>query len=291
MLTAAARAALPSGNTNQHRRGSSILQDPTSNTTRRAGSWMLTASARAALPLGDTHQAGGCCRFHLPGLGGAAALFLDAGANTTRPRRGPLFYQATTTSTAAALLSSRIQPGQQGCSRSHSSRASSWPHEAAPPRLFHPPGSNQGNTTRRAGSWMLTASARAALPLGDTHQAGGCCRFHLPGLGGAAALFLDAGANTTRPRRGPLFYQATTTSTAAALLSSRIQPGQHQPGGRRFLGILAASTAGRVPGCWHQRNQQDNSWAGSLDNSNQGAGCSLVAGNSITNFVISVGLI
>ena len=185
------------------------------------GSWMLTASARAALPLGDTHQAGGCCRFHLPGLGGAAALFLDAGANTTRPRRGPLYYQATTTSTAAALLSSRIQPGQQGCSRSHSSRASSWPHEATGPRLFYPPGSSeqhhqaggcsswmlaqhsQHRRGSRVTSWMLTASARAALPSGDTNQ----------------------------HRRG-----------------SRIQRGQHQPGGRGSWGSLQPRQLGGFPG-------------------------------------------
>ncbi len=135
------------------------LQDPTSNTTRRAGSWMLTASARAALPLGDTHQAGGCCRFHLPGLGGAAALFLDAGANTTRPRRGPLFYQATTTSTAAALPSSRIQPGQQGCSRSHSYRATSWARFLG---ILAASAGPTAGTHEAAGLGILIAAARCS---------------------------------------------------------------------------------------------------------------------------------
>ena len=153
---------------------------------------MLTASARAALPLGDTHQAGGCCRFHLPGLGGAAALFLDAGANTTRPRRGPLFYQATTTSTAAALPSSRIQPGQQGCSRSHSSRATSWARFLG---ILAASAGPTAGTHEAAGLGILIASARcssirqpgaAALASSQPRQLG---KMRQPG----GRLFLDAG--------------------------------------------------------------------------------------------------
>ena len=130
----------------------------------------------------------------------------------SRPRRGPLFHQATPTSTAAAPGSNEgANMRQQGCSCFHLYRANSWARvpgqqhykfcnkcrvniareatgravpghpcsldswagswmlaatQPAPPRLQDP----TSNTTRRAGSWMLTASARAALLSGDTNQ-------------------------------------------------------------------------------------------------------------------------
>ena len=208
--------------------------------TSWAGSWMLTASARAALPLGDTHQAGGCCRFHLPGLGGAAALFLDAGANTTRPRRGPLFYQATTTSTAAALPSSRIQPGQQGCSRSHSYRATSWPHEATGPRLFYPPGSSeQHHQAGGCSSWMLAQHSQ--------HRRGSrVTSWHPRGRGAGRSSIKQPGATHTSTAAAPGSNQGNTNQAGGGSWAS-LQP--RQLGGFLDAGTNATSrtTVGRVP--------------------------------------------
>ena len=182
---------------------------------------------------------------------------LGAGRSSIRRHTpgGPLFHQPT--STAAAPGSNEgANMRQQGCSCFHLSRATSW----------------------------------ARVPGQHTHQAGGCCRFHLPALGGAAALFLDAGANTTRPRRGWLFHQATRatpTRRAAALFHPCHQLGgfldahglgagrssirRHQPAPPRPLGLFLGNP--------HSLGAA-NSWAGSLD-----------ARNCITFFVINIGAI
>jgi len=135
------------------------------------------------------------------------------------------------------------------------------------------------------------ASARAALPLGDTHQ-------HRRG----SSILQDPASNTTRRAAALPGCWHNTANTAAdpgllpgilaaaarAALPSSNQ-GRHTPAPPRLQDPTRATPTRRaaVPG--HPCSL--DSWAGSLDNSNQGAGCSLVAGNSITNFVISVGLI
>ena len=206
----------------------------------------------------------------------------------SRPRRGPLFHQATPTSTAAAPGSNEgANMRQQGCSCFHLSRANSWArvpgqqhykfcnkcrlniareakgravpghlcsldswagsldahgrgagrssirqHQPAPPRLFHPPGSNEQH--HQAGGFLDAHGLGAGRSSIRRHTPGGRLlqvpstrprrgRCSLPGCWGqhyqAAARAALLSGDNNQHRRGSSILQDPTRATGLQPLS------------------------------------------------------------------------
>ena len=169
----------------------------------------------------------GCCS--LPSMPPAGRV-----PGCSRPRRGPLFYQATTTSTAAAPGSNEQHHqlgGFPGCSRP---RRGPLFYQATPTSTAAAPGSNEGANMRQQGCscfHLSRANSWARVPWQQHYKFCNKCR-----------------VNIAREATGPT---AGTHEAAGPLFSSWM------------LAPILTNTRGPWASSWHPRGL--DSWAGSLD--------------------------